>query len=147
VFYAGLIGCDQCQTPDEFCKGVAERLGIEYIPKEKYAFTQDEVDTIFKVCDDITSPLSPKEEVKYKHLKEYLSEHTDFIMLDLDYDGLIRAVLKDLPQEFVVGKSLNDSPLFYQDRMDGLLPDDLGIIYQRIGSISEKVEIVKEGWV
>jgi hypothetical protein len=31
--------------------------------------------------------------------------------------------------------------------MDGLLPDDLGIIYQRIGSISEKVEIVKEGWV
>jgi hypothetical protein len=167
-------------TADEFCKGVAERLGIEYIPKERYAFTQDEVDAILKDCDDITTVsgtlteeyfqkkladklaeharadagfpesvvtgtkwVDTKKEVKYKHLRECFHWDEDRYILSESFDTVIRAVLKDLPQEYVVCS--NES--FRYGRFGKLAPHDTGNIFQRIGSISEKVEIVKEGFV
>jgi hypothetical protein len=167
--------CDKCKTADEFCKGVAKRLGIEYKAErtEEYfqkkladklaeharadaGFPQKENDMEEQRFggygtemneDDITSPLSPKEEVKYKHLEECFRWRDGRWILAVELETVIRAVLKDLPQEYVVGEPDNENAQLFRHRMHKLLPGDVGVIFQRIGSITEKVEIVKAGWV
>jgi hypothetical protein len=152
---------ENCQTADEFCQGVAKRLGIEYV-RERHDTSEmekrteeyfqkkladklaehDMADALFPQSgDDIN--VATKEEVKYKHLRECFHWDEDRYILSESFDTVIRAVLKDLPQEYVVCS--NES--FRYGRFGELAPHDTGNIFQRIGSITEKVEIVKEGYV
>jgi hypothetical protein len=197
-------------TADEFCQGVAVRLGIgykaertdttvsgaltnEYFQKklaDKLAeharadagFPQKESDISkddpfadlddkpiehrwnSQSGDDNTSPPSPKEKVKYKHITDQLPDTRKEIKEEVKYkhlrqyliqtntpgafditnaycEKIIRAVLKDLPQEYVHQKR----PGYVASPISEI--NEPGTYYQRIGSISEKVEIVKEGYV
>jgi hypothetical protein len=133
-----------CQTADDFCKGVAERLGIEYKAERTEEYFQKKLaDKLAEHARADAGFPDTKEEVKYKHLRECFHWDEDRYILSESFDTVIRAVLKDLPQEYVVCS--NES--FRYGRFGELAPHDTGNIFQRIGSITEKVEIVKEGFV
>jgi hypothetical protein len=165
-----------CQTADEFCKGVAERLGIEYL-RERHDTPEMEKRTkeyFQKKLDDklaeharadagfpdtkekvkykhITDQLPDtrkgiKEEEKYKHLREYLIQTNTpgaFDITNAYCEELIRAVLKDLPQEWI--RMNPDGRLEFAG--GAINQNKPGEYYQRIGDISEKIQIIRNGFV
>ena len=94
--------------------------------------------------DDVDRILDQKEIVKYKHLREYLIQTNTpgaFDASDAYCEGIIRAVLADLPQVYMLQRNPGE--------MGGIRNEihDSGIYYQRIGSITEKTTYEREGFV
>jgi hypothetical protein len=105
------------------------------------AFKEDKTRVKDKSGDDIN--VATKEE-KHKHLKELLDPKPINLSDEL-FEQITRAVLKDLGNDRVIMDTDEKPNEFYT-----YCPEKKhrnGIVYQRIGSISEKVEIVREGYI